>query len=103
MSNYWTENGLEKPKCVIVCAACKHGDIILVAPRHWDTVMHSQYDILCQTDSNVNYKKFDQGFLDQFGEYHTRHEAMAIVLKNGQSVDMKRNGSKDELYSEGLY
>lgn len=44
-----------------------------------------------------------QGFVDQFGNYLTRKQALYIVVENGQEINWDRNGSTTELYSEGLY
>ena len=100
MSDYWTENGIEKPQQVVVCAANRlPNGVILCGARHWDGVMHKQADAM-----EINgFANEDQGFIDQFGDFLTRKEALKIVLENGQPFNAERNGSKDELYSEGLY
>jgi hypothetical protein len=47
---------------------------------------------------------WEQGFIDQFGRFYNRKEAMKAVLENGQPFSLKRNGgSGEELFSEGLY
>lgn len=47
---------------------------------------------------------FEQGFIDQWGCFYTRTEAMQAVKASGQPFNIKRNGGNDdELYSEGLY
>jgi hypothetical protein len=46
----------------------------------------------------------DQGFIDQWGQFYTRREAMRVVKESGQPFNLERNGSQDEkLFSEGLY
>ena len=102
MSDYWTENNLVKPQQIVVCAACMFGDILVTGARHHDKVMN---DVLCKLEDNG--VKLDgeckQGFIDQFGEFLTREEALKIVKKNNQPFDIERNGSDNSLFSEGLY
>jgi len=45
----------------------------------------------------------EQGFINQFGDFLTREEALTIVQENGQRFNAERNGSTTELFSEGLY
>jgi len=104
--DHWKDNNLEKPTEIIVCAANKYGDLILCGARHWDKLMHSQVD-------NIGMVKFHkireankevQGFINQFGEFRTREEAMEVVLANCQPIDLIRNGGNGKkLFSEGLY
>lgn len=52
----------------------------------------------------LNLHAWDQGFVDQRGNFYCRVDAMKIVKASGQPFDPKRNGSgNDELYSEGIY
>ena len=89
-------------RAVIVCAACKVGDIIFAGARHWDSVMHTQRKAL--KDAGVEVPVIDeQGFIDQFGNFYDRVEAFKHCQKVGQSINIKRNGSDKELYSEGRY
>ena len=98
MSDYWQENGIEKPQRIIVCAACKFCDLILCGARHWDSVMCAQADIIGIKGGNE-----EQGFIDQFGDFHNREEAMKIVKESGQPFNRSRNGGDTILFSEGLY
>ena len=102
---YWESNGLEKPVTKIVCAASiiEHNgkEILLVGARHFDSQMRNQIENLGL--KNGDYKRKEQGFIDQFGYFHNRKEALKIVLENGQPFDPKRNGSNEELFSEGIY
>ena len=53
---------------------------------------------------NIPSTQFEQGFIDQFGVFYNREEAMVIALAAGQDIDYKRNGGDSLiLYSEGLY
>lgn len=47
--------------------------------------------------------KEEQGFIDQFGDFYNREEAMDIIKLSGQWFDAARNGGNTELFSEGLY
>jgi len=107
MGDYWEENGIEKPQAVVVCAACrpdKYSKLILCGARHWDGAMREQLEAL-QYHMRLNVAKWEQGFINQFGEFLTREEAMIIAVSAGQDVDIKRGcgGDSETLYSEGLY
>ncbi len=89
----------------VVCAAIKfdYYTVFLIGVRHWDSLMHSQFDSFFG-DLGGKPKGEVQGFIDQYGKFLTREEAMAMVKSNGQAFDLERNGgSDDKLYSEGLY
>jgi hypothetical protein len=97
MEDYWTKNGLTKPKSFIVCAANKNkiSGRIICGPRHWDNIMRSQ-----KLESE-DFAGWDQGFVNQFGEFLTREEAWIIADTNKQIV--KNVGCDGTLYSENLY
>ena len=102
--DYWEKNGLTKPQQVVVCAAIRFGDIILCGARHHDKIMRKQVDAM----GGLKYlrtltEREEQGFIDQFGDYLSREEAMKIVKKNGQPFDIERNNGDIYLFSEGLY
>lgn len=91
---------------VIVCAAIRDSEnFIITGARHFDMIMHNQL-AMYNAFNNAPNKKWEQGFIDQFGKFHNRKEAMQIV-KNGKQrfmFDAERNGNPaDELFSEGLY
>lgn len=98
MTDYWTLNGIPKPKEVIVCAANRKDGTIFCGARHCDKIMAAQAEA-----AGMTLTASEQGFINQFGEFRTRKEALAIVVANGQRFDAKRNGSKTRLFSEGLY
>ncbi len=100
MGDYWEDNGIEKPQSIIVCAACKFDTVILCGARHWDTVMREQFKVIT---SALHACRFEQGFIDQFGNFHNREAALQIVLASGQPYNRNRNGSDTELFSEGMY
>ena len=89
-----------RPNNWIVCAALKHenGDLIL-GPRHFDQTMHkqiAQYKLI-----HCDWKTAEQGFIDKFGNFLTRKEALGIAIDNEQ-VD-NRYQNLPRLYSEDLY
>ncbi len=89
----------------IVCAACRYGDELFLGPRHWDQTMLAQKK---QARNGDNYRStqhdFTQGFIDQWGRFYTREQAMEAVKESSQPFNAERNsGNGKELYSEGLY
>lgn len=89
---------MEDDARIIVCAANRMPDgHLLVGARHWDSLM-------CEQADKLGYKggKEEQGFIDQFGVFHTREAAMKIVENNGQ-VLKRPVDTYDTLYSENLY
>lgn len=82
----------------IVCAAIRHPDgRIVCGARHFDDVMRSQIGRRNAHD----WVAADQGFIDQFGHFHTREEAWEIAHRNQQ---IRRNVSiPGTLYSENIY
>ena len=93
-----------KPKPIIVCAAIKsETGAIITGARHFDIIMHKQIDYYRQC-TDATYTNWQQGFIDQFGEFYSRSMAMQIVILSGQPFNAERNGGNGfDLYSEGLY
>ncbi len=93
-------------KVIVVCAANRnqYGDIVLGA-RHFDMTMHSHICILAiATGHEVEDFIWEQGFIDQWGRFMTREEAMVWALKNGQVNRYDdRSPVHEKLYSENLY
>lgn len=104
MSDKW-----EPPKDVkpwMVCAACRHGEMLVVGPRHFDPTMwlHLEARGCDRTFTKEHRLTMEQGFIDQWGRFYTREEAMGCVKASGQPFNLERNGGQDaELFSEGLY
>lgn len=93
-----TEHQLSVRK--VVCAALYDGNIVVAGARHYDMVMQTQLEaIRCDGIK----RKWKQGFIDQFGVFLDRKEALQVTIASGQPIDYERNGSTKELYSEGLY
>lgn len=91
-----------RPVRRVVCAACRSGELIIAGARHFDSVMHRQ---IAAIDPEKRPRHWEQGFIDQFGVFMNRQEAMQVALAAGQPVDIERGcgGDKTTLYSEGLY
>jgi len=98
MGDYWKDNGIEKPQAIVVCAANRVDGIIFCGARHCDSVMRNQAKA-----AGMKLTGAEQGFINQFGEFLTREEAMQIVLENGQPFDIIRNNGTSYLFSEGIY
>lgn len=70
-----------RPPQRIVCAALRHANgSIICGPRHFDQIMHAQ----AMARPTEDWRRADQGFVDQFGGFLTREEAYEIAEKNGQ-------------------
>jgi hypothetical protein len=89
----------------IVCAAnryvAKHMDYtcMFLGPRHWDDTMRAQYK---QAECEIPHFMFEQGFIDNFGKWHTREEALVIARRMDQVVRELDYDTK-KLFSEMLY
>lgn len=83
----------------IVCAAMLHQDgSIICSPRHYDPIARAQVKM-----SGKVWKGFEtQGFVDQWGVFITREDALEIAKKAGQII-RRCGGDKRELFSENLY
>ncbi len=101
MSDYWTENNIDKPAQRVVCAANRNKDNgrIICGARHWDKVMHSQRPDIMKEPTF----RWEQGFIDQFGDFLTREQAWDIAVAQGQIFRLCYEGQKGYLYSENLY
>jgi len=101
-SEHW--EGKAEPR--IVCAACACGDVVVIGPRHYDSTMREQIALLGDRwKEEKERQRVIQGFIDQFGDFHTREEAWVIAEKNGQIFrrcggDTLNGGN---LFSENLY
>jgi len=102
--DYWEKNGIIKPQAVVVCAAYRHGELIIAGARHSDKIMNSILRLLPDELKPHGGSGWEQGFINQFGEFMTREHALLTAKLSGQPLDMKRNGGNGkQLYSEGLY
>lgn len=90
----------------IVCAANKNraNGYIVCGARHWDNVMQKQIAVFYDTTVKSRGKDWEQGFIDQWGRFYNRKDAMKAVKESGQPFNAERNsGNGDILFSEGLY
>ena len=86
----------------VVCAANKYGELIICGARHHDKIMNNQ--ILAIGKDKCRPVEGYQGFIDQFGVFMDRSEALEVAKNSGQPLDMERNsGNGKVLYSEGIY
>lgn len=88
----------------VVCSANLHKktSIIFCGARHFDDIMRAQI-----RRANLDMREpsdmwFEQGFIDQFGVFMTREEALTVALAAGQRI-YRCGGDEKKLYSENLY
>jgi len=100
---------MNRNKPMIVCAAIRVvmdvGSVnfshLLIGARHWDKQMLDQF-------SNIPYnlcvkiEKECQGFIDQFGTFYDRKQALKIAKQNNQ-IRHELSYKTNELFSEMLY
>ena len=89
----------------IVCAAlCYLSGVLIPSPRHHDAVCNEQIRRLKTTNLHGLVEgKPVQGFIDQFGNFHDRFEALKIATEAGQLVGRVKTNPQDRLFSEDLY
>ncbi len=81
----------------VVCAACRHNNLIIAGARHFDSVMRSQMKA-AGIDTAIHW---EQGFIDQFGNFLTRVQAKKMAEDRGQILEGE--GKYADLFSEDLY
>ena len=83
----------------VVCAANRWKDgTIVLGIRHFCPMMRAQINSMEYTPVGGS----EQGFVDQWGNFMTRDEALSVVKMNEQPL--KRPWDEfDTLYSENLY
>ena len=80
----------------VVCAANRYGDLIVLGVRHHCPIMNKTLDLL-----GIDGFTKEQGFVDQWGNYIDRVEALEVLKANGRFI--RNDDFLDELYSENLY
>jgi len=88
---------------VVICAANAYKDLLIIGPRHFDGTMHKQ---MAQSPTALLVKPaaWEQGFIDQFGVFMDRKEALAVAFAAGQISTRRPKGYPlDILFSEDLY
>lgn len=88
----------------IVCAANMYQGYIVLGIRHGDVAMRNQIETLHKAGVfvGVPYHDWEQGFVDQFGEFHNREDALKIARAANQ-IHRSCGGDDSWLSSEGLY
>lgn len=93
----------------VVCAANRNqfGEIVLGA-RHHDSLMNVNIKRLDGYNKHAAFQcltnHWEQGFIDQFGRFMNRKEAMVVALKANQvNIHSDKCPITDELFSENLY
>lgn len=91
----------------IVCAANRGLDgTLLLGVRHWDMLMRAQFEVIGKVKpASTEWAAWEQGFVDNKGEFLTRTEAWHIAHEANQII--RRVGADHidggTLFSENLY
>lgn len=94
----WRPDYEVTPRRVVCAANRRESDGWMVCgARHWDKVMRSQLD-----GKKSEHDHWDQGFIDQFGDWMTREEAWVVAVDQNQ-IRRRCGGDGELLYSENLY
>ena len=89
---------------VIVCSAIRsEKGSVVCGPRHYDRTMLNQMNLQVNPEDFWHKSGDDQGFVDQFGGYLTREEALVVARAAGQLEGRKKHNPKNQLCSEDLY
>ena len=95
----------KKRKRLIVCAAIKFNGTIITGIRHYDKIMRMALtkDVLKEHKLCRLRGEVIQGFVDNFGSFVDRKEALKIVKENNQKLTPDYDGTDSKLYSEDIY
>lgn len=86
---------------VVVAAATRYRDLVVVSARHFDLLMHQQIQ---QLGMVKEFRTGEQGFIDQFGEFMNRFEALDVAKAAGQlNTRRPKTPPEDRLFSEDIY
>ncbi len=82
----------------VVCAANRDRatGVIICGARHWDKLMRGQVEAM-----GLAYHGWDDGFVDQFGDFMDRKEAWLVAVD--QEKIRRTVGPEGTLFSENLY
>lgn len=81
----------------VVCAANKFDDLVVLGVRHFCPIMSD----MCERLGLKGSMKHEQGFVDQWGNFMSRKEALLVLKTHGRFI--RDDEYLDELYSENLY
>lgn len=84
----------------VVCAALQRRSdgLVICGPRHFDPTMRALIDPL---GGPVMWRGAIHGFVDQYGEFLTREQALARAEARGQIIE--KHHPLDQLCSEDIY
>ena len=83
---------------LIVCAAMRKSGHVICGARHFDGIMRSAIYLL----SDQSHVGWEQGFIDNKGQFLTREEAWEVANAAGQ-IRRRCGGDNGRLFSENLY
>lgn len=87
---------------LVVCAANRWNDVIVLGARHFDGLMHAQIKRLPSLPPSP--ADWEQGFVDQHGVFMDRREALAVATAAGQIGHYRPKTNPEHiLFSEDLY
>ena len=92
----------------VVCAAIRNRvtQQIICGARHYDAIMRQQIQACAgwfrRKTILRNWRRAEQGFIDNHGVFMTREEALALALETQQRI-RRCGGDTTRLYSENLY
>lgn len=97
---------INPPGRMVVCAAVSvqtdEGCRVVIGPRHFDETMQQQFkDALLVAD--VKHNPPAQGFIDQWGVFMTREQALVVAHRAGQLGRRPKGRPFNQLFSEDLY
>jgi len=97
-----TASSIPKRPNRIVCAAARisSGEIVC-SPRHCDRTYHQQMEHRPEEERDL-WLKAEQGFIDQYGTFFNRQDALKIATAANQII-RRCGGDNIALYSENLY
>lgn len=84
---------------VVVCAANNYEGLIICGARHYDAIMVQQIKAF---NNGFDFEP-EQGFIDQFGVFMSRQEALQVATDAGQINRWRPKNPGDWLCSEDLY
>lgn len=77
--------------------------LVIASARHYSALMASTINFLKSKGIELSKAYGDnQGFIDQFDDYHTREEAL-VIAQWADQLPYEKCFPEDELFSEDLY